>query len=131
MNERGDLEAIGAYLVEALAKLTALQAGQTAMQASINTLTGKVQQMSDSVAAELATLQADVSAETTVEASAITLIQGFAAQLAAAVAAAQAAGATPAQLASLSTLGTTITTSSAALAAAVAANTPAAPPATP
>lgn len=80
----------------------------------------------DSLALEITTLQADVTAEQTVEASAVTLINGFAAQLAAAVAAAQAAGATPDQLTALSTLGSQISASSATLAQAVAANTPAA-----
>ncbi len=71
---------------------------------------------------EIAALTAQVATDTTVEGSAVTLIQGFAKQLAAAVAAATANGATPAQLASLTALGTTVETNSAALAAAVAAN---------
>jgi hypothetical protein len=62
-------------------------------------------------------LTAEVAAETTVEASAITLIQGFAAQLA-------AAGTDPVKLKALTA---SIKTSSDALAAAVVANTPAAP----
>jgi hypothetical protein len=68
---------------------------------------------------ELDDLTAEVAAETTVEASAVTLIQGLAAQI-------TAAGTDPAKLAALTTQ---IKTSSDALAAAVAANTPAAPPA--
>lgn len=76
---------------------------------------------------EITQLTAQVANDTTVEASAVTLINGFAAQLAAAVAAAAAAGATPAQLAALQALGTTITANNTSLAAAVAANTAAAP----
>ncbi len=72
---------------------------------------------------EIAALTAQVATDTTVEGSAVKLIQGFAAQLAAAVAAAGANGATPTQLASLTDLGKTVETNSAALAAAVAANT--------
>lgn len=81
--------------------------------------------------AQIANLTADVAAETTVEQSAITLINGIPTLIANAVAAAQAAGATPAELAALTALGTSITNSSAGLAAAVTANTPApaAPPA--
>lgn len=69
-------------------------------------------------------LQAQVANDTAVESSAITLINGIAARVQAAVDAALAAGATPAQLQSLTDLGTALSTSSAALAAAVAANTP-------
>jgi hypothetical protein len=78
----------------------------------------------DTLTAEIAALQADVAADATVEASAVTLIDGFAAQLAAAVAAAVAAGATPDQLSSLNALHTSIEANSAGLSAAVAANTP-------
>ena len=64
-------------------------------------------------------LSAQVSANTTVVGSALTLIQGLAAQLA-------AAGTDPAKLAALQA---SLKASDDALAAAVAANTPAAPPA--
>lgn len=73
-------------------------------------------------------LQDQVAKDTAVESSAITLINGIAARVQAAVDAALAAGATPAQLQSLTDLGTALSTSSAALAAAVAANTPTPPP---
>lgn len=89
---------------------------------------GELKRMSTSVNAldtQIATLTADVAAETTVEQSAITLINGIPTLIANAVAAAQAAGATPAELAALTALGTSITNSSANLAAAVTANTPA------
>lgn len=69
----------------------------------------------------LAQLAADVAQNTTVEQSAITLINGFAAQLA-------AAGTDPVALAALQTQ---LETNNTNLAAAVAANTPAAPAAAP
>jgi hypothetical protein len=86
-----------------------------------------IRTMSQTLQTQIAALQADVTAEDTVIDGATVLIQGFSAQLAAAIATAQAAGATPAELQSLTDLGTTITTKTAALAAAVQANTPAAP----
>jgi GAF domain-containing protein len=76
---------------------------------------------------EIASLTTTVTNETTVEASAVALINGFAAQLATAVANAQAAGATPAELAELTALQAQVAASSTTLAAAVTANTPAAP----
>lgn len=100
-------------------KLDAILAEQAAIRKDIAT-------MSQTLQTQITTLQADVTAENTVIDSAVTLINGFAAQLATAVAAAQAAGATPAELQSLTDLGTSITSKSSALAAAVAANTPAA-----
>lgn len=69
------------------------------------------------MAKELDDLTAEVERNTTVEGSVLTLIQGFAAQLA-------AAGTDPKKLAALAT---TLKTSNDALAAAVLANTPAAP----
>ena len=65
---------------------------------------------------ELDDLTAEVAQDTTVEASAVTLIQGLAAQI-------TAAGTDPAKL---SALTASLTQSSTALASAVAANTPAA-----
>ena len=75
---------------------------------------------------KIAALTAQVTNDTTVEGSAKKLIDGFAAQLAAAVAAAAAAGATPAQLDQLTQLGAALDSASADLAASVAANTVAA-----
>ena len=66
----------------------------------------------------LSDLQAAVAQTATVEASAVTLIQGIAAQLAAAIAANDPAA--------LTALQTQLTTSATALAAAVTANTPSA-----
>lgn len=93
--------------------------------ALINSIKHEVQTMATSVQAAIDQLTADVSAETTANQSAITLIQGFAAQLAAAVAAAQSAGATPAQLQALTDLAAGVEKNTADLAAAVAAGTPA------
>lgn len=84
----------------------------------------------DSLSAEITTLQAQVANDTAVETSALTLIDGIQAQIAAAVAAATAAGATQAQLAQLASLSAQLATNNTALAAAVAANTPAAPSST-
>jgi hypothetical protein len=80
---------------------------------------------------EITTLTTDVSNDTSVEQSATTLINGFAARLQAAIDAATAAGATPAQLTSLDGLHTQLTQNASDLAAAVAANTPAPPNPTP
>ena len=77
----------------------------------------------------IAALTAQVAAETTVEQSAVTLINGIPALIASAVATATAAGATPVQLAAITALGTSIQTSSTSLASAVTANTQPAPPA--
>lgn len=96
---------------------------------SIRNLHGVVTAMSATLADQIQALQADVTAENTVIDSAVALINGFAAQLAAAIAAATAAGATAEQLQALADLGTSINDRSAGLSAAVAANTPAAPPA--
>jgi hypothetical protein len=78
--------------------------------------------MSANLSANFLALQTQVQATTTVEQSAITLINGLATQLAAAIAAA-ANGDT----AALPTLQTQLATSAAALSAAITANTPAAP----
>jgi hypothetical protein len=80
---------------------------------SLKRLEGKANIM----ALDLTALQTEVANNTTVEASAITLIQGFATAL-------QAAGTDPVALAALVT---TLQTNDAGLAAAVAANTVAAP----
>jgi hypothetical protein len=82
----------------------------------------------DSLSSDIASLQAAVANEVTVEQSAITLINGIPGMIASAVAAAQAAGATPDQLTALANLQSQISSSATALAAAVTANTPAAAP---
>lgn len=81
-------------------------------------LTGLVAQGAE-MSNELGDLELEVARNTTVEGSALTLIQGFAAQLA-------AAGTDPVKL---KALRDTLATNDDALAAAVTANTPAAPPA--
>lgn len=83
--------------------------------------------MSTDVNSALLALQAAVTQETTVDQSAITLIQGIPALIAAAVATAAAAGATPAQLQAFDTLSAQITANATGLAAAVTSGTPAAP----
>lgn len=95
--------------------------------AALQSIFEKVNSMSVEIDTAIAQLQSDVATLTTVDASAVALISGFSAQLAAAVAAAQSAGATPAELQSLTDLGTAITAQSAALAAAVTAGTAPAP----
>ena len=77
----------------------------------------------------IAKLQADVTAEATVEQSAITLLNGIPKLIADAVSAALAQGATPAQLKALTDLSASIEANTTGLSAAVTANTPAAPPA--
>jgi hypothetical protein len=102
-------------LGEILAKLDSIQKGESTQMAELD----------DKIAA----LQADVAEESTVEQSAVKLINGIPALIAEAVAKAQAAGATPTQLQALTDLGTTLTTNATTLGAAVTANTLAAPPA--
>lgn len=71
-------------------------------------------------------LIAKVAAQTELDTSAATMIEGIPQLIAAAVAAATAAGATPAQLQAITDLGTRLDAASAPLAAAITANTPAA-----
>ena len=73
---------------------------------------------------KITALAAQVERDRTVNASAVTLINGFQARLDAAVEEAKAAGATDAQLQSLTDLSTALGSQQDALAAAVAANTP-------
>jgi hypothetical protein len=85
----------------------------------------KVITMSDTVQNELNALTAAVANETTIDQSAVTLIQGIPALIQAAVNAALAEGATPTQLASFSALNAQLQQNATALQAAVTANTPA------
>ena len=91
---------------------------------SLKSLHQKVDTMSATLSANFLALQAQVAQNATVEGSAVTLIQGLAAQLAAAIAA-QANGDT----AALPALQSQLETSAAALSAAITANTPSATPA--
>lgn len=76
---------------------------------------------------EIAALQAEITNDTSVINSAVTLINGIQARIAAAVAAAIAAGATPTQLQEIQAVSDTLKANDTALASAVAANTPASP----
>lgn len=92
------------------------------IEAKIDTLLRNQQMNATATDQNFANLQASVAQETTVEASAVTLLNGLSAQLAAAIAAANNGDS-----AALPALQAQIDTSSAALAAAITANTPAAP----
>jgi hypothetical protein len=85
--------------------------------------------MSETFDHELTQLRDDVSAQSTVIASATAAFRGLAALLAIAETNAKSAGATDAQIASVSAVRQTLETNTAALAAAVPANTPAPAPA--
>jgi len=82
--------------------------------------------MSGNLQASIDALTAQVAAETEVNASAVTMINGFSARLQAAIDAATAAGATPAQTAALDALASSVQSNTAELSAAMTANTPAA-----
>jgi len=87
----------------------------------IKSLKGDIAIMSATVQQALDELTADVTQETTVDQSAVTLIQGMPALISAAVASALAAGATPAQLAAFDALNVSLQANATALAAAVTA----------
>ena len=82
----------------------------------------RMSQLDDAIAA----LTTEVTNETTVEKSALALIQGIPAMIATAVSAALAAGATPAQLKAVTDLQATLAANDTELSAAVVAGTPAA-----
>ena len=89
-------------------------------------LSGKFNSLEKLMAAlddAISALQAEVAKQTTVDASAVTLIQGLATQLAAALAAAANAGATTAQLSALTALQTALANNDTSLGASVSANT--------
>lgn len=92
------------------------------MNSKLDTLLRNQAMNATATDANFAALQTQVEQSVTVEESALTLINGFAAQLAAATAAANNGDS-----AALPALQQQLQTSAAALAAAVAANTPAAP----
>lgn len=100
---------------------------------AIADLTGAVKAMSETVASELSTLQADVAALTTEVATANTTIAAFASDLAAAIAAGAAGGLTADQMQAFSDLHTAITTATSSLTSTIAGNPlpadPNAPPA--
>jgi len=99
------------------------------IQVTLDKILGELRRMSTSVNAldnEITALQQAVANETTVDQSAIALLNGIPALIQNAVNAALAAGATQAELAALTALQTTISNNATGLAAAVTANTPAA-----
>jgi hypothetical protein len=99
------------------------------IEATVNKIERIITQDMSALDDQIAALQTAVANETSVDQSAITLLNGIPALIQAAVTQAQAAGATPAQLKALTDLGTTIGANATGLAAAVTANTP--PPPTP
>jgi hypothetical protein len=104
-------------------------AGTTAILAAIANLQQELHRMSGTVTnldQAIASLTAQVTAQTDVDTAAMTMIQGIPAMIAAAVASAQQAGATPAQLQAITDLGAKLDAASGPLSAAVTANTPAA-----
>ena len=103
------------------------EAAHSVETALLHEILKEIRHMSDNFGNELTRLQADVSAQGTVIASATTAFQGLAAQLAAAEEAARNAGATDAQIASVAAVRQGLESNTAALAAAIPANTPAAP----
>jgi hypothetical protein len=101
-----------AMLAEILQRVTTLQTQEKTDMAALDNA--------------ISALQTEVANQTTVDASAVTLMQGLSTQLAAALAAAANAGATPTQLAALTALQTSLAGNDTTMAAAVTANTPAA-----
>lgn len=111
------------FEVEVLSRLDWLLGLTQELSRKIDAMSGTQNQLDVDIAA----LTAQVTADQTVEASAITLLNAIPAMIASAVAAATAAGATPAELDAVTALSAALQTNSAALAAAVTANTPVAP----
>ena len=113
------------YLLAGIAeKLDAIQLQNTQILAALNALKGET----NTIMVDLTNLTAQVTNEVTVEQSAITLINGLAAQI---QQLAQGTSNDPAVQTSLNNLATEIQNSATALAQAVTANTPAAPAAPP
>jgi hypothetical protein len=111
------------------AQIGALTIAVNAMQAQLRVLTTQgatLMSTANLLDQQITALQTAVQNETSVEQSAITLINGIPKLIADAVAKAQAAGATPAELSALTALQSQIASNGTALAAAVTANTPAA-----
>jgi uncharacterized coiled-coil protein SlyX len=110
----------------------AIWRGTRAVRAMLSELNEKIERIKEHMSAlddKIAALTTEVANNTTVEKSALALINGFAAQLQTAVQAALAAGATDAQLKALTDLQSSLSANDTELSAAVAANTP--PPAPP
>lgn len=116
-----DDAAIAALTVKLKASAASLDAAVQANRPSRSTTQTKEAPMANPI---LDTLAAQVQANTDAEASATTLINGFAARVQAAITAALAGGATAAELAPIQAEVDALKASAAALAAAVVANTP-------
>jgi hypothetical protein len=93
---------------------------------AIATLTTKVENMDQALQTAIDALRADVTAQTTADASVKALIVGMSQQLTDALAKAAAAGASPEQLQALTDLHAQLAANTADLTTAVTANTPAA-----
>ena len=98
---------------------------QTAITDNVNMLHMRINRMSGTLSTDITALQQQVTASSTVEESAVTLISGLATQLQTALTAAQNAGATPDELSALTAMQTSLQSSSSDLANAITANTPA------
>ncbi len=107
--------------------LNALDASTSRILVELDALRREAKAMSQTLQGSIDTLIAEVGRQTTVNDSAIALINGFSARLQAAIDAATAAGASPAQTAQLTQLAASLTSNDDQMANAVAANTPAAP----
>ncbi len=107
--------------------LNAIDASTSRILVELDAITARIKAMSQTLQGSIDTLIAEVGRQTTVNDSAIALINGFSARLQAAIDAATAAGASPAQTAQLTQLAASLTSNDDQMANAVAANTPAAP----
>jgi uncharacterized protein YunC (DUF1805 family) len=126
------VHAVGAQVHGIAQQIGALQPGVLLiaiqnLSQQVAALRKGIQTMSDTLDAEITTLTNNVAQLTTVDQSAIALLNGLSQQLAAAIAAAAAGGATADQLQQLNNLNASVAAQSGDLAAAVTANTPAAP----
>jgi ABC-type transporter Mla subunit MlaD len=108
---------------EATAALQRIEAGLGRLNTNLEKLLKQMAAIDD----KITSLTAAVANLTTVDSSAVALINGIGAQIQAAVQQALAAGATPAELSSIQAAIDSITGSTGQLSAAVSANTPAAP----
>lgn len=118
-----DLKAMEARLTKLISQAVPPSGLRWATNQDADKIINRMSQLDDAITA----LQAEVTQETTVEKSALALIQGIPAMIESAITAALAAGATPAQLQAITAVAATINANDTELAAAVAAGTPSAP----
>jgi hypothetical protein len=116
-------EAFERYVVRVLERIESKVDG-------LLTVTMGIRRMSTTLSTDINNVIAAVTADQTIEGSAITLINSIPSLIATAVQQALSQGASPQQLAALTTLATTIGNNATLLSQAVVANTPAAPPTT-